>query len=126
MTARIKDTTNKAAISTKDILNKEAISTKGVATIIKVGVTIPTHDPWRDNYQQGGRDSGGNQRWNNNNSQNRYSQIQPYPQQNQGRNYQTYQSPHQRQPPQPNQPQAPQITYPSTSPNQDDTLRTIL
>ncbi|XP_016164631.1 uncharacterized protein LOC107607168 [Arachis ipaensis] len=41
-------------------------------------------------------------------------------------NYQTYQPPHQRQPPQPNQSQAPQITYPSTSPNQDDTLRSIL
>ncbi|XP_025685565.1 uncharacterized protein [Arachis hypogaea] len=81
---------------------------------------------WRDNYQQGGRDNGGNQRWNNNNSQNRYSQNQPYPQQNQGRNYQTYQPPHQRQPPQPNQLQAPQIIYPSTSSNQDDTLHSIL
>ncbi|KAL4300278.1 hypothetical protein AHAS_Ahas17G0184900 [Arachis hypogaea] len=31
---------------------------------------------WRDNYQQGGRDNGDNQRWNTNNSQNRYSQNQ--------------------------------------------------
>nr|XP_025635931.1 uncharacterized protein LOC112730025 [Arachis hypogaea] len=80
---------------------------------------------WRDNYQQGGRDNGGNQRWNINNSQNRYSQNQPHQQPKQGRNYQTYLPPH-RQPPQPNQSQAPQITYPTPSSNQDETLRSIL
>ncbi|XP_025635980.1 uncharacterized protein [Arachis hypogaea] len=80
---------------------------------------------WRDNYQQGGRDNGGNQRWNNNTPQNCYSQNPPNQQPNQERNYQTYVPPH-RQPLPPNEPQAPQITYPSTSPNQDDTLRSIL
>ncbi|XP_057759505.1 uncharacterized protein LOC130979950 [Arachis stenosperma] len=84
-----------------------------------------SNQSWRDNYQQGGRDNGGNQRWNNNTSQHRYSQNPPNQQPNQGRNYQTYIPPH-RQPLPPNQPQAPQITYPSTSPNQDDTLRSIL
>ncbi|XP_072060240.1 uncharacterized protein [Arachis hypogaea] len=44
MTVRIKDTTNKAAISTKGIPNKEAITIKGVATITKVGEIIPTKD----------------------------------------------------------------------------------
>nr|XP_025640545.1 uncharacterized protein LOC112735192 [Arachis hypogaea] len=84
-----------------------------------------SNQSWRDNYQQGGRNNGGNQRWNNNTSQNRYSQNPPNQQPNQGRNYQTYIPPH-RQPLPPNQPQAPQITYPSTSPNQYDTLRSIL
>nr|XP_029149664.1 uncharacterized protein LOC112757045 [Arachis hypogaea] len=80
---------------------------------------------WRDNYQQRGRDNGGNQRWNTNNPQNRYSQNPPNQQPNQGMNYQTYIPPH-RQLLQPNQSQAPQITYPSTSSNQDETLRSIL
>nr|XP_029146917.1 GATA zinc finger domain-containing protein 14-like [Arachis hypogaea] len=81
---------------------------------------------WRVNYNQGGRDNGGNQRWNNNNQQNRYQQNPPYQHQNQGRAYQTYQPPHQRQAPQLNQPQVPQITYPHSSSNQDETLRSIL
>ncbi|XP_057734272.1 eukaryotic peptide chain release factor GTP-binding subunit-like [Arachis stenosperma] len=39
---------------------------------------------WRDNYNRGGRDSQGNQRWNNNdNQQNRYPQNPTYQQQNQ-------------------------------------------
>nr|XP_025628414.1 uncharacterized protein LOC112721577 [Arachis hypogaea] len=80
---------------------------------------------WRDNYQQAGRDNGGNQRWNNNTPQNRYSQNPPNQQPNRGKNYQTYVPPH-RQPHPSNQPQAPQITYPSTSPYQDDTLWSIL
>ncbi|XP_025635899.1 uncharacterized protein [Arachis hypogaea] len=80
---------------------------------------------WRDNYEQGGRDNGGNQRWNNNTSQNRYSQNPPNQQPNQGRSYQAYIPPY-RQLPQPNQHQAPQITYPSTSPTQNNTLRSIL
>ncbi|XP_072071922.1 uncharacterized protein [Arachis hypogaea] len=42
MTALIKDTIHKAAISTKGIPNKEAITIKGVTTIIKVGEIIPT------------------------------------------------------------------------------------
>nr|XP_025678598.1 uncharacterized protein LOC112778504 [Arachis hypogaea] len=44
MTARIKDTIHKAAISSKGIPNKEAITIKWVTTIIKVGEIIPTKD----------------------------------------------------------------------------------
>ncbi|XP_057755772.1 uncharacterized protein LOC130974953 [Arachis stenosperma] len=66
---------------------------------------------WSNNYNQGGRDNDRSQRWNNNNNY----------QQNWNQQNAPYRAPHQRQAqaPQFNQQQAPQITYLSSSSNDE-------